>query len=72
MASYLSTTRESVRGVLHAQDGADTDTLVDASLVAAPYERLIGYRLDCECHGNPTRHRNTVAKMVEEEISAAH
>jgi cyclase len=61
LADYLRAVRESVRAAL--DQGESPDTIADH----IDYDRFVGDRLPRDRHNMPTRHRNTVQKIVEEE-----
>jgi cyclase len=62
-ASYLSAVRDRVREELDR--GNDADAAADA----VDFETFIGDRLASDRNGMPKRHRNTVDKIVEEELA---
>lgn len=61
LAGYLRGVRESVRAAL--DQGESPHTIADH----IDYHRFVGDRLPRDRHTMPTRHRNTVHKIVEEE-----
>jgi glyoxylase-like metal-dependent hydrolase (beta-lactamase superfamily II) len=61
LADYLRGVRESVRAAL--DQGESPDTVADH----IDYDRFVGNQLPRDRHTMPTRHRNTVQKIVEEE-----
>jgi glyoxylase-like metal-dependent hydrolase (beta-lactamase superfamily II) len=62
LASYLAGVRAFVLEELG--QGRDPVTIADS----ADYARFVGDRLPAEKHGMPKRHRNTVVKILEEEL----
>lgn len=61
--AYLNQIRTSVTGILATNPAADLDEVMSVTT----YEQLIGNRLPVDKHGMPTRHRNTVGKILAEE-----
>lgn len=64
LADYLSSVRAFVRAEL-AQGRNPQDILE-----AVDFARFIGDRLPADQHGMPRRHRNTVHKIIEEEMTS--
>lgn len=62
-AGYLNAVRKQVQNVLREGKGAD------AAAESVDYDSFIGDRLPIDRNGMPKRHRNTVDKIVEEEMA---
>jgi len=61
---YLSSVRDRVR------EGLSAGMSPDAAAESVDYATFIGDRLPIDRNGMPKRHRNTVDKIVEEEVAA--
>ena len=66
LGEYLAASREAVESMRRG----DRDAWVEAALEAAPVERLYGYHVPMERHGNRERHRATLGKLVDETTSS--
>ena len=63
LADYLRSVRTFVQGALDS--GLDAATIVEM----VGYDEFVGQQLPKERHNMPSRHRDTVQKIVDEELS---
>ena len=63
---YISSVRAFVHEKIESDSAVDPETLADE----VEYQRFVGDRLPVDKFGMPTRHRNMVLKIIEEEMEA--
>jgi cyclase len=64
LLGYLSEVRAFVQQMMAADSTLDAEQIADR----VTYKKFVGDRFPADQHGMPTRHRNTVMKMIEEEM----